>query len=190
MIDAIFKLFYQIDLKKLVAYSTVIEMHWLTICVVSGQSSLMLASFCMLISHALLSTNSFLLVDAVARRYKTRLLTEISGINYLCPKLFLAMLLNTLVFLGFPGSIFFVAEFLFFSFFLDFFPMLALFLITFLYLIGPTFFFRSWLNVMFGFSYSFVTTLPMDLSTREFILFTGVILLMYWLGISWQFFIY
>jgi len=26
--DAIFKLFYQIDLKKLVAYSTVVEMHW------------------------------------------------------------------------------------------------------------------------------------------------------------------
>jgi hypothetical protein len=43
---------------------------------------------------------------------------------------------------------------------------------------------------MFGFSYSFVTTLPMDLSTREFTLFTGVIFLMYWLGISWQFFIY
>jgi NADH-quinone oxidoreductase subunit M len=190
MVDAIFKLFYQVDLKKLVAYSTVIEMHWLTICVVSGQSSLMMASFCMLISHALLSTNSFLLVDAVARRYKTRLLTEISGINYLCPKLFLSMLLNTLVFLGFPGSIFFVAEFLFFSFFLDFFPMLAFFLISFLYLIGPTFFFRSWLNVMFGFSYSFITTLPMDLSTREFTLFIGVIVLMYWLGISWQFFIY
>lgn len=143
MVDAVFKLFYQIDLKKLVAYSTVIEMHWLTICVVSGQSSLMLASFCMLISHALLSTNSFLLVDAVARRFKTRLLTEISGVNYLCPKLFLVILLNTLVFLGFPGSIFFVAEFLFFSFFLDFFPILALFLLSFLYLIGPTFFFRS-----------------------------------------------
>ena len=115
--DAVFKLFYQIDLKKLVAYSTVVEMHWLTICVVSGQSNLMLSSFCMLISHALLSTNSFLLVDAVARRFKTRLITEISGLNFLCPKLFLAILLNTLIFLGFPGSIFFVAEFLFFSFF-------------------------------------------------------------------------
>jgi hypothetical protein len=68
--------------------------------------------------------------------------------------------------------------------------MLAFFLISFLYLIGPTFFFRSWLNVMFGFSYSFTTTLPMDLSVREFMLFTGVITLMYWLGISWQFFIY
>jgi NADH:ubiquinone oxidoreductase subunit 4 (subunit M) len=27
VIDAVFKLFYQIDLKKLVAYSTVVEMH-------------------------------------------------------------------------------------------------------------------------------------------------------------------
>jgi len=27
IVDAIFKLFYQIDLKKLVAYSTVVEMH-------------------------------------------------------------------------------------------------------------------------------------------------------------------
>lgn len=154
-------------------------MHWLTMCVVSGQSNLMLASFCMLISHALLSTNSFLLVDAIARRFKTRLLTEISGINYLCPKLFLIVLLNSLVFLGFPGSIFFIAEFLFFSFFLDFFPILALFLLFFLYLIGPTFFFRSWLNVMFGFSYSFIAKIPVDLSTREFILFFGVIILMY-----------
>jgi NADH:ubiquinone oxidoreductase subunit 4 (subunit M) len=59
IIDSVLKLFYQIDLKKLVAYSTVVEMHWLTICVISGQSNLMLASFCMLISHALISTNSF-----------------------------------------------------------------------------------------------------------------------------------
>jgi NADH:ubiquinone oxidoreductase subunit 4 (subunit M) len=93
----------------------------------------MLSSFCMLISHALLSTNSFLLVDAVARRFKTRLITEISGLNFLCPKLFLAILLNTLIFLGFPGSIFFVAEFLFFSFFFDLFPIVALYLLLLLY---------------------------------------------------------
>lgn len=112
-------------------------------CILSGQSNLMLANFCMLISHALLSTNSFLLVDAVARRFKTRLITEVSGINFLCPKLFLAILLNCLIFLGFPGSIFFVSEFLFFSFFFDLFPLLSLFLILFLYLLAPSFFFRS-----------------------------------------------
>lgn len=189
IVDAVFKLFYQIDLKKLVAYSTVVEMHWLTMCVVSGQSNLMLASFCMLISHALLSTNSFLLVDAVARRFKTRLLTEISGLNFLCPKLFLMTLLNTLIFLGFPGSIFFVSEFLFFSFFFDLFPTLAIFLLIFLYLLGPTFFFRSWMNMMFGFSTALTCRIPVDLSSREFLLFSSVSFLMYWLGVSWQAFV-
>lgn len=187
--DAVFKLFYQIDLKKLVAYSTVVEMHWLTICIISGQSNLLLANFCMLISHALLSTNSFLLVDAVARRFKTRLITEVSGINFLCPKLFLAILLNSLIFLGFPGSIFFISEFLFFSFCFDLFPILTLFLIVLLYLIGPTFFFRSWVNLMFGTSKVFGSQAPVDLSSREIFLFFGIPLLMYWLGISWQSFI-
>jgi NADH:ubiquinone oxidoreductase subunit 4 (subunit M) len=85
----------------------------------------MLASFCMLISHALLSTNSFLLVDAIGRRFKTRLVTEINGVNFLCPKLFLVSLVNLLVFLGFPGSIMFVTEILFFGFFSTYFRYCA-----------------------------------------------------------------
>lgn len=190
IVDAVFKLFYQTDLKKLVAYSTVVEMHWLTICVISGQSALMLASFCMLISHALLSTNSFLLVDAIGRRFKTRLITELSGLNFLCPKLFLFTLINCLVFLGFPGSIMFVAEILFFSFFFDLFPLLALFLIFLLYLIGPTFFFRIWMNVMFGSSRQLLVASPVDLSSKELLLFTGLTVLMFWLGVTWQTFIF
>lgn len=188
--DAVFKLFYQIDLKKLVAYSTVVEMHWLTICVVSGQSALMLASFCMLISHALLSTNSFLLVDAIGRRFKTRLITEVSGVNFICPKLFLVALINTLVFLGFPGSVMFVAEILFFSFFFDLFPTLCLFYIFLLYLVAPTFFFRIWMNVLFGSSAHVLRTLPADLTSREFIVFGGLLVLMFWLGITWQTFVF
>ena len=190
IVDAVFKLFYQIDLKKLVAYSTVVEMHWLTICVLSGHSPLMLASFAMLISHALLSTNSFLLVDAIGRRFKTRLTTEVSGINFLCPKLFLVSLLNLLVFLGFPGSIMFVSEILFFSFFFDLFPLLCLFLTVLLYLFGPTFFFRSWVNVLFGASLFFNKTIPVDLNLKEMLLYGGLLFLMFWLGITWQSFIF
>lgn len=190
IIDAVFKLFYQIDLKKLVAYSTVVEMHWLTICIISGQSCLMLASFCMLISHALLSTNSFLLVDAIGRRFKTRLITEINGINFLCPKLFLVSLVNLLIFLGFPGSIFFVAEFLFFSFFFDLFPALCLFFVVLLYLIAPTMFFRSWVNVLFGASDFFLKKAPVDLLNKELVVHVGLIVLMFWLGLTWQAFIF
>ncbi len=190
IVDSAFKLFYQIDLKKLVAYSTVLEMHWLTMCIISGQSCLMLASFCMLISHALLSTNSFLLVDAINRRFKTRLITEISGVNFLCPKLFLVALINCLIFLGFPGSIFFIAEFLFFSFFFDLFPALTLFLIVLLYLLAPTFFFRSWMNVLFGLSTRLHKNIPLDLSTKEMVIYGGLIILMFWLGFTWQMFIF
>lgn len=188
--DAVFKLFYQIDLKKLVAYSTVVEMHWLTICIISGQSSLMLASFCMLISHALLSTNSFLLVDSIGRRFKTRLITEINGVNFLCPKLFLVSLINLLVFLGFPGSIMFVAEILFFSFFFDLFPLLSLWFLLLLYLIGPTMFFRSWVNALFGSSRYLFKTLPADLLSKEILIYLGLIILMFWLGFTWQTFIF
>jgi NADH-quinone oxidoreductase subunit M len=188
--DSVFKLFYQIDLKKLVAYSTVVEMHWLTLCIVSGQSSLILSGFCMLISHALLSTNSFLLVDAVARRFKTRLITEISGINFLCPKLFLISLINLLVFLGFPGSIMFISEILFFSFLFDLFPLMCLFLTVLLYLIAPTFFFRTWMNALFGTSWNFHSSLPADLSSKELIIYTGLITTMFWLGVNWQSFIF
>jgi len=190
IVDAVFKLFYQIDLKKLVAYSTVVEMHWLTMCVISGQSCLMLASFCMLISHALLSTNSFLLVDAINRRFKTRLITEVSAVNFLCPKLFLISLINCLIFLGFPGSIFFIAEFLFFSFFFDLFPLLTFFLLILLYLLGPTFFFRSWVNVLFGLSFNVFKKIPLDLNSKELIIYFGLIFIMFWLGFTWQMFIF
>lgn len=188
--DAVFKLFYQIDLKKLVAYSTVVEMHWLTICIVSGQSSLMLSGFCMLISHALLSTNSFLLVDGIGRRFKTRLITEINGVNYLCPKLFLVSLANLLVFLGFPGSIMFIAEVLFFAFLFDLYPLLCLYFVFLLYLIGPTMFFRTWVNALFGSSRYFLQTIPLDLSSKELIIYGGLVFLMFWLGFSWQTFIF
>lgn len=186
LIEASFKLFLQIDLKKLVAYATVIEMHWLTICVVTGSSPIILAGFAMLINHALLSSNAFLLVDAINRRFKTRLITELSGLNLLCPKLFILSFINCLLFLGFPGSLTFVSEVLFFTFLIDLFPVMALLLILFLYVLAPSFFFRSWFNLMFGMSHFFSKSSPLDLTIREFISISSLELLIYYLGISWQ----
>ena len=188
--DSGFKLFYQVDLKKIVAYSTVVEMHWLTLCVVSGQSPLLIAGFCMLIGHALLSTNSFLLVDAIGRRFKTRLITEISGINFLCPKLFLVILVNLLIFLGFPGSLMFIAEVIFFTYLFDLFPALFILLLPLLYLIVPTFFFKVWMNAIFGYSSHLNGKAPSDLSTKELVTYGGLIFIMFWLGFTWQSFIF
>nr|YP_010725839.1 NADH dehydrogenase subunit 4 [Bakuella subtropica]WDY80884.1 NADH dehydrogenase subunit 4 [Bakuella subtropica] len=187
--DASFKLFIQIDLKKIVAYATVIEMHWLAIAIFSGLSPLFLAGLLMLVNHALLSTIAFFLVDAINRRFKTRLITELTGLNLLCPKLFLLSLINVLLFLGFPGSLSFVTEFLFFSFFIDLFPLFAPIMILFLYVFVPTFFFRSWFNAMFGTPSVHSASLPVDLTNREAITFFTLELMTYSLGFSWQLFL-
>jgi hypothetical protein len=52
-------------------------------------------------------------------------------------------------------------------------------LLLFLYLLGPTFFFRSWVNLLFGFSTQLFNKIPVDLSSRELVLFLGIPFLMY-----------
>lgn len=190
ILDAVFKVFYQTDLKKVIAFATVIEMHWLLICIFSGQSCLWVAGFCMLISHALLSTNSFFIVDSIMRRFKTRLIFELQGINLLCPNLFLVILLNLLIFIGFPGTLFFIAEILFFTFSLDVFPLFTLLLLILIYLLVPIFFFRIWLNALFGYNAFFYQTIPLDLDNREFILFSFIFFLLFWFGLNWSAFIF
>jgi NADH:ubiquinone oxidoreductase subunit 4 (subunit M) len=101
----------------------------------------------------------------------------------------LLSLTNLLIFLGFPGSIMFVAEILFFSFCFDLYPLLTLLFIFLLYLVAPTMFFRSWTNALFGMSTHFLRRLPLDLTLKELIVYGGMVFLMFWLGISWQIFV-
>ncbi len=185
LIESVFKMFYQVDIKKLIAYSTVVEMHWLLVCLLSGNNVLLLSAFGMYISHAILSTNSFLLVDSITRRFKTRLIFELSGLNYLCPKLFLFALINLIVFLGFPGSLFFISEFLFFSFLFDLFPFFSFLLFIFIYFILANIFIKIWLNVLFSSIPAGLVQICVDLDKIELLVFSFLIGLIFWLGSSW-----
>jgi len=185
LIESVFKMFYQVDIKKLIAYSTVVEMHWLLVCLLSGNNVLLLSAFGMYISHAILSTNSFLLVDSITRRFKTRLIFELSGLNYLCPKLFLFALINLIVFLGFPGSLFFISEFLFFFFFFDLFPFFCFLLFIFIYFILANIFIKIWLNVLFSSIPAGLVQICVDLDKIELLVFSFLIGLIFWLGSSW-----
>jgi NADH:ubiquinone oxidoreductase subunit 4 (subunit M) len=57
-------------------------------------------------------------------------------------------------------------------------------------LLIPTFFFRTWSNVMFGLTNINKLTILPDLSKKEFIIFSFLLILMFWLGFSWQCFIF
>lgn len=190
LVDSTFKMFYQIDIKKLIAYSTVVEMHWLLICSFSGNNILLLSAFGMYISHAILSTNSFLIIDSIARRFKTRLIFEISAINFLCPKLFLFSLLNIVVFLGFPGSLFFISEFLFFSYIFDILPVFSLILLVLIYFILANFFIKIWMGILFSSINTNLRNIPADLDKTEILIFGFLLFLIFWLGSSWLSFIF
>jgi len=188
--EVISRIFFQIDLKKLIAYVTTVEMHWLAICMVTGNSPLWISGACMLISHALISTNSFLILDAITRRFHTRLITEISGLSFIAPQLFIIAFVNLILNLGFPGSLFFIAESLFFTFMFDLWPLAAFYFFLFLYLFGPLFYFKGWVNTLFSYSYLLSRTLPLDITLRESFLFFGIPVLLYWLGVTWPIFIF
>lgn len=190
LVDSVFKIFHQIDIKKVIAFCTVAEMHWLLICIVSGQSFLWLAGFAMLISHAIISTNSFLMVDSIARRFKTRLVTEISGLNFLCPKLFLLSLVNCIVFLGFPGTLFFISEFLLFTFLIDLFPLYSFFVVFLVYILLASFFLRLWMNILFSSVNYYKKSVVLDLDKTELLIFSFFIVLIFWLGNTWQSYIF
>lgn len=189
LIDSVLKTYYQIDIKKLIAYATVAEMHWLLLCIISGYNIMWFAGFSMLIAHAIISTNSFLMVDSITRRYKTRYITELSGINFLSPKLFILILINCIIFLGFPGSLFFISELLFFSFLLDLLPVLYIIIIVFIYLFLAIFFLRVWMSVLFGSINNNFNTIKLDVDKVEFTIFLFLIMLIFLLGISFQMFV-
>jgi hypothetical protein len=46
------------------------------------------------------------------------------------------------------------------------------------------------MNVLFGSSTHLLKTIPVDLSSKELTVFGGLIILMFWLGITWQAFIF
>ena len=192
--DASLKVYYQLDLKKLIAYSTVIEMHWLVFAALNGSGFFWVAGFAMMISHALVSANFFLLIDSVTRRFKTRLISELGGLFYVTPTLYLLVLLMLIVFLGFPGSLLFVAEFLFFSALLDF--SLGLFFLIFFvaYFFVPVCFFRSWFLLLFGSPpTNFVAKKQAapytDLSLFEIVITLTLVTLLFWFGLTFQFFL-
>jgi len=185
VIEVISRIFFQIDLKKLIAYVTVIEMHWLAVCMVTGNSPLWISGACMLIGHALISTNSFLILDGITRRFHTRLITEVSGLSFITPHLFIAAFLNLILNLGFPGSLFFIAESLFFTFMSDLWPTASLYFFILLYLFGPLFYFKGWVSTLFSYSFLLSKRIPLDVTNRESLIFFGIPVLLYWLGVWW-----
>jgi len=102
----------QEDMKKLIAYSSVAHMGFVTIGIFTIQQQGIEGSIIQMISHGLVSAALFLCVGVVYDRMHSRLISTYGGLVTVIPKYAVLFMLFTLAALGLPGTSGFIGEFL------------------------------------------------------------------------------
>ena len=102
----------QEDMKKLIAYSSVAHMGFVTLGIFTLTQQGLVGSIFQMISHGLISAALFLCVGVVYERMHTRLINKYGGVVSVMPKYAIVFMIFTLGALGLPGTTGFVGEFL------------------------------------------------------------------------------
>ena len=102
----------QEDMKKLIAYSSVAHMGFVTLGIFTMTQQGIEGSIFQMISHGLVSAALFLCVGVVYDRLHTRLINRYGGLVSVMPKYAIVFMVFTLGALGLPGTSGFIGEFL------------------------------------------------------------------------------
>ncbi len=171
----------QLDLKRIVAYSSIAHMAIITLAIFSVAEFSTVASTYMMVAHGLVSPAMFLLVGYLYERTHTKYIMYLSGIGMTMPLYSVMLFLLTCANLSFPLSPNFVAEVL---------CLVSLFavheLIAFVFclcqILGAVYAFWAYNRVVHGYSTN-LQTAGADLTRFELLcalpLFVGIV----WLGV-------
>ena len=102
----------QDDMKKLIAYSSVAHMGFVTIGIFSLTKQGLEGSIIQMMSHGLISAALFLCVGVVYDRLHSRMISSYGGLVNIMPKYAFVFIIFALAALGLPGTSGFVGEFL------------------------------------------------------------------------------
>lgn len=102
----------QEDIKKLIAYSSVAHMGFVTMGIFAANEQGVQGAIFQMLSHGLVSGALFLCVGVVYDRMHTREIAAYGGLVNRMPKYAVAMLIFTMANVGLPGTSGFVGEFL------------------------------------------------------------------------------
>ena len=102
----------QEDMKKLIAYSSVAHMGFVTLGIFTIQQQGIEGSIIQMISHGLVSAALFLSVGVIYDRMHSRLIDTYGGIVSIIPKYSVLLMVFVLASLGLPGTSGFIGEFL------------------------------------------------------------------------------
>ncbi len=102
----------QEDIKKLIAYSSVAHMGYVTLGIFTFTQQGLEGSIFQMISHGLVSAALFLSVGVIYERMHTRLINNYGGLVSVMPKYSIVFMVFTLGAIGLPGTSGFIGEFL------------------------------------------------------------------------------
>lgn len=173
----------QEDMKKLIAYSSVAHMGFVTLGIFTATTQGVEGGIFQMISHGLVSGALFLCVGVVYDRLHTREIGRYGGIVKNMPKyatVFMVMMLGSV---GLPGTSGFVGEFLALLGTFQVNTALALFATTGVVL-GATYMLVLYRRVVFGPQSNPDAAAMPDLNPREILIFIPFVVLVIWLGVA------
>jgi NADH-quinone oxidoreductase subunit M len=102
----------QIDLKKIIAYSSVGHMNVVLLGIIAGNSEALEGAIFQMLSHGVVSGALFFCVGSLYERYSVRSLKYFGGLTYFYPLFSIVFLAFSLANISFPMTSSFVGEFL------------------------------------------------------------------------------
>jgi NADH-quinone oxidoreductase subunit M len=102
----------QEDMKKMIAYSSVAHMGFITMGIFSFTHQGLDGAIMQMISHGLVSAALFMCVGVIYDRLHTKQIADLGGITTVMPNFALLAMIFTMASVGLPGTSGFVGEFL------------------------------------------------------------------------------
>lgn len=102
----------QVDLKKIIAYSSVGHMGLVTIGLFSFNSQGIVGAILLMISHGIVSGALFLMIGLLYERHHTRIVRYYSGLIHTMPLFSVCFIIFSLANIGLPLTSSFIGEFL------------------------------------------------------------------------------
>jgi len=172
----------QSDMKKLIAYSSVAHMAFVTIGLFSFNRQGIDGGLIVMLSHGLVSGALFLCVGVVYDRMHTREIAAYGGVSNNMPAYALFFMLFTMASVGLPGTSGFVGEFL---------AMVgsyqasswAAFVVTTGIVLGAAYMLLLYWRIAFGTARTEEAAKLPDLTPREWAIFVPIAAVVLWMGI-------
>lgn len=172
----------QIDLKKIIAYSSISHMGFVTLGIFSLNINGIEGSIVLMLSHGLISSAMFFCIGILYDRYGTRILKYYSGVVQVMPIFVIFFMFFSFSNISFPGTSSFIGELLILV------SIIKISLILTIFALLGVFFSASyaiWLlnRVSFGSVKLYYSNLFQDTSRREFFILFILSINVLWLGI-------